>query len=126
LDGQDDGTFRYVLGRLSVRDSGNQLAFTPSPPPAPSAPRWNVSGKVIDFGTLRTDGSVYLVREGNAWVLRPLNRSRAFTVEIDRRKIPVPQTVQAIGGSDERVKPVAGDYWKLPLNGASQYRWPAP
>ena len=40
----------------------------------------NQQGKIIDFGPVRTDGSVLIERESSEWVARTYPRDRAFTL----------------------------------------------
>lgn len=129
LLGVSDGDRRIILGTLSIRDHGQTLTFTPSAE-TPDAPadnqRVNVHGAVIDFGPLRTDGSVALCREGDDWVLRPYPRDRAFTLELQTRRFSMPTEIRSENGATPTVTPTRhGNHWRLPLNGASTYRWPA-
>ena len=72
----------------------------------------------------RTDGSVWLRREGNLWRLKTWPRERNFTLEFSSQRFDQPAQVQCIGGTAAEVTPVpAGSRWRLPLNGASEYRW---
>jgi len=79
---------------------------------------------VVDFGIARTDGSAWLRREGNIWRLKTWPRDRNFTLELSARRFDQPSQVQCTGGSAAQVTPLpAGSRWRLPLNGASEYRW---
>ena len=49
------------------------------------------NARVLDFGPVRTDGSVFLHRDGPDWVLRPFPRDRPFTVESKRRALRPPR-----------------------------------
>lgn len=114
LQGKSDAHSRIILGTLHV--TADEVTFTPTPPEAgrTTAPV-NHEGRVLDFGTIRTNGSVFVHREGPEWVLRPFPRDRPFTVELSAARFGHPASVQVVKG-----------WWRLPLTGAAIYRWPAP
>jgi hypothetical protein len=86
--------------------------------------RLNRMNKRIDFGAVRTDGSVYIGREGDYWFLRPLNRQRMFYVALSSKRFAKPASVETTGGTGTSVQPVEEqEYWSIPLNGAKEYRW---
>jgi hypothetical protein len=133
LQGLDDGTLRIRLGGLHLTNSGTLITFTAEtnlPAFDPSA--WygqhlNNSNTVVDFGDARTDGSIWLHREANAWLLKTWPRQRNFTLEFSRARFDQPAKVQCTGGAASTVTPVpSGSRWVLPLNGASEYRWTNP
>ena len=114
LLGKSDAQSRIILGTLHVAPDG--LTFTPIPPDAaPPAAPVNQSGRVLDFGAVRTNGSAFLRREGPDWTLRPFPRDRPFTLELSDARFGHPAATRVVGG-----------WWRLPLTGAAVYRWPAP
>ena len=130
LQGVDDGTARIRLGVLRLANAGARLSFvaeTNSPSFNPAA--WysqhlNHSNRVVDFGDARTDGSAWLRREGDVWLLKTWPRQRNFTLELSRQRFGQPAKVQCVGGGASEVIPVpTGSRWRLPLNGAMEYRW---
>jgi hypothetical protein len=130
LQGVDDGESRIRLGVLHLANAGAVVTFaaeTNMPAFDPAA--WygrhlNNSNSVVDFGGARTDGSVWLHREGNVWILKTWPRERNFTLEFDRNRFPQPAAVQCIGGTASEAAPEpSGSRWRLPLNGAVEYRW---
>lgn len=129
LLGVDDGSQRIRLGVLHVQSAGSVLTFTPETGAPVDRTPWylahlNVSNVVVDFGDIRTDGSVRLTRNGSAWSLQPWPRDRSFTLELSAQRFDRPPKVQAIGGTNSEVTPIpAGPRWRLPLNGAREYRW---
>jgi hypothetical protein len=131
LRGVDDGTQRIRLGVLHVRASGAQVVFeaetgTGNDPSALYREHLNEAGSVVDFGDVRTDGSVYLRREGGEWILKTWPRERNFTLEFSRTRFGNPAAVRCSGGPASEVIPVpAGSFWRLPLNGSKEYRWTA-
>jgi hypothetical protein len=123
LAGQNDGDTRYILGSITISQSGSKIDFTPVGPQQ-NDPRLNAAGSVVTFPAAQTDGMFSLVQEKGSWVLHPFPRFRNFTVLIKADRIPMPSSVQATGGSTPTVIPIRrGEYWQLPLNGASAYTW---
>jgi hypothetical protein len=113
LQGQSDAHSRIVLGILHVKPDG--LTFTPTPPDTASSNLpVNPDSRVLDFGNIRTNGSLFIYREGADWVLRPYPRDRAFTVKINAAKFGYPLSVS-----------VVNRWWTLPMTGAATYRWPS-
>ncbi|MFA6280551.1 MAG: DUF5696 domain-containing protein [Bdellovibrionales bacterium] len=87
--------------------------------------RVNQSSRVVDFGTIKTNGTVALHREENGiWVLRPLNRERDFEVAINNKHIPMPDVVHEESLAGPKISPIQdGAFWRLPLRGATAYYW---
>lgn len=130
LRGLDDGDSRICLGTIHVRESGTVISFTAetnAPALDPSA--WyvqhlNTSNLVIDFGDIRTDGSVRVRREGDQWVAQTWPRARNFILEFNADRFGPPTMVQAAGSSTNALTPERnGGWWRLPLNGSREYRW---
>jgi Family of unknown function (DUF5696) len=130
LQGVDDGTLRIRLGVLRLANAGTALTFSPETntpafdPTAWSSQHLNSSNTVVDFGDARTDGSIWLHRQGNVCQLQTWPRDRNFTLEFSKTRFDQPAKVQSTGGTAAEVNPVqAGSRWRLPLNGAREYRW---
>jgi len=125
LQGRRDNENRVLLGTLHV--TAQEVSFTPEPPTPLSTEPINTAGKVLDFGPIRTDGSVWIHRDGPDWVLQPLPRDRAFTLELSATRFPMPATVRTIGGGPSRLTPIrSGAWWRLLLHpGVREYRWAA-
>jgi len=130
LQGADDGSSRIRLGVVHIASAGTVLSFTAVTNASVFDPMvWygqhlNNSNLVVDFGIARTDGSAWLRREGNIWRLKTWPRDRNFTLELSAQRFDQPSQVQCTGGSAAQVTPLpAGSRWRLPLNGASEYRW---
>lgn len=126
----DDGTSRIRLGVLHLSEAGAALEFTPETnAPALDPTAWygqhlNNSNRVVDFGCARSDGSAWLQPDGSLWRLKTWPRNRNFTLELSAQRLPPPAAVQCVGASESLVKPIAaGSHWRLPLNGAREYRW---
>ena len=76
LEGVAEGSDRIRLGILWVSEGGRKLAFSPEHETgdrrtALYLERVNQQGKIIDFGPVRTDGSVLVERKGSQWVAGP-------------------------------------------------------
>lgn len=130
LFGRSNSEHRVILGTLTLRDHGKVITFTPTPEPEDTTPaddqHINMMDKVIDFGTLRTNGSISLTRDGDDWVLRTLPRNRAFTLELNTKYLAAPREIRCQDGATTTIVPVQhGEWWSLPLNGATSYRWRA-
>ena len=126
----DVGECRIRLGALRLASGGTVLSFTAETnTPASDPAAWygqhlNNSNRVVDFGDARTDGSAWLHREGDGWVLKTWPRERSFTLELSRHRFGQPAKVQCTCGAAAEVIPVqTGSRWRLPLNGAMEYRW---
>ena len=131
LEGVEDSSGRIRLGTLRVNDGGRKLVFSPERDTdyrraAIYMEHVNQAGKIVDFGPERTDGSVLISSEGSAWVARTFPRDRAFSLLMDPGRFGRPAEIRCSGGRAQSVEPVAeGEFWRLPLVGASQYRWDA-
>ncbi len=113
LLGPADAMHRHIIGTLHVATDG-AVSFTPLQPETRGAAPANGSAPVVDFGSIRTDGGVFVHREGADWVLRPYPVDGAFTVELAAARFGQPAAFPAKDG-----------WWRLPLTGAPVYRWPA-
>src|SRR5450631_424016 len=122
LEGIDDGSgsMRYIIGNLLVSGGGAKLAFTAAAQPAPVADsRLNSVGSSVDFGAIRTDGMVSIVRDSSDWVLRVYPRWRDVTVDLAANAFsPAGLTCEA------RVPQVtlSQGYWHVHTNGAKVCR----
>ena len=115
---------------LHLANTGREVTFTAETNmPAFDPAAWygrhlNNSNRVVDFGSARTDGSVWLHHEGNVWILTTWPRQRNFTLEFDQARFAPPAAVQCPGGTASEATPVPpGSRWRLPLNGAAEYHW---
>lgn len=131
MRGADNRDKRVWLGTLRVSDAGKMIAFEPvRQPEKPLAnndlDHLNVSAKVIDFGSIRTNGSVFIRREGSDWALIPMPRDKSFTVELKASRFGSPKRVSCADGSSPEISVgVKGGWWRLKLNGAKKYAWHA-
>ncbi len=131
LEGVDDGTGRIRLGRLQVREGGKTITFEPERAAGDARlmlyqAHLNTTGKVVDFGAIRTNGSVHVWREGADWVAQTLPRDADFALEFRADRFGSPARVRCLGGKAAEVEPERrAGWWRLPLNGAREYRWPA-
>lgn len=131
MEGVDDGHQRIRLGSLLVHDGGKSISFEVEKRTGDERLKLyssdlNDSEKVIDFGTVRTNGSILVRREGGDWVLRTLPRDVKFAVGFSSTRFPVPSEIRCTGGTSPAATVTPnGNWWGLELNGAGQYRWKA-
>jgi hypothetical protein len=127
LSGADDGTSRIRLGQLHLATNGTSITFTAEDDSDLLALRrqhLNESNQVVNFGDVRTDGSAWLHREGGVWILKTWPRNQNFTLDFSAQRFAQPAGVQCIAGPTNSVAPISlGSQWRLPLNGAGEYRW---
>ncbi|MBN2139094.1 MAG: hypothetical protein JW720_14900 [Sedimentisphaerales bacterium] len=90
LFGDDDGSARYRLGKLIAEGDSDKITnislIKYDLPPQP-APRWNLAGRPVDFGGVKTDGALRCRTKGRAIVLTPLLDAGPATVELEIDKI---------------------------------------
>lgn len=124
-----DGESRAHLGVLHVRNGGATITFDPDTSRQSAAAIYgrnvNNPAAVIDFGPVRTDGSVLIRRTESGWVLQTLPRERAFTLLLDGARFGVPESIACTGGSQASVtpEPAGAGWWRLPMTGAGECRW---
>jgi hypothetical protein len=134
LDGTSAGGDRILLGILHVGDDGKPLTFDPAPgdeDPARALYRQhlNTNSVVVDFGPVRTNGSVLIRREGPDWVLRAMPVGSNAMVTLATATFGAPAQITCVNGKAATETPTplesSHGFWTLPLNGATQYHWPA-
>jgi hypothetical protein len=125
LLGKSDSDRRIVLGTLNV--AGDNVSFVPVQPIAVHNDRINTKDVVIDFGTVRTNGSAWIHKVGTSWILQPMPTDMPFELDFKSTEFGSPATVTALGSTPHQVKTVAlgAGWWKLPLDASSCYSWPA-
>jgi len=129
--GPKDPGGRVVLGWIVIADGGRVIRFEPNTNRGnasglASSQRLNGNGTVVTFASVKTDGSVFIERDGDKWVLRTMPRNRPFTVLLNPARFGTPDRVQCVHADTPYVQPVPTDgWWRLPLTGAREYRWPA-
>jgi hypothetical protein len=69
---------------------------------------------------------VNLRKEGQEWVLTTYPVDAEFEVLLSESVFRAPYEVASAGGAERSVKveKVEGGWWKIPLNGATEYRFP--
>ncbi|MEJ5251540.1 MAG: hypothetical protein HPY54_09890 [Chthonomonadetes bacterium] len=129
MEGEVDRHGRNLLGVLQIRDGGRSIRFVPERSTGEErlalyTTHLNTEGKVIDFGSVRTNGSVFIRRRGQGWELIAMPRDDDFVIELNTSRFPVPERVQCVDGDVPAVQPVLnGKWWRLRLSGARAYRW---
>ncbi len=129
LVGKRDETGRCIIGTVQLRDGGKTLKmvktdFVEEPHPVSSAV--NATGRMMDFGDIKTDGSVLLRREGDRWVLRVLPTDRAVQLQLRATDWPVPVAIEGVKAKAP-VKPgaVTNGWWSCSVWGGDIIAWPA-
>lgn len=93
LQGDDDGSSRIIVGTLHVANHGMLLTFTKDTktsisPLAQLHAHQNVNGTTVDFGPIRTNGSLLLKRQqAGRWKLIPFPRDRVFPITLQAAAI---------------------------------------
>ena len=104
-----DDSGRVRGGYLHVENSAISWEPEPTDPAlAARTERLNVSGKLVDFGPVVTNGAFRLLHDGTNWQLIPLPNSASFHVELHLDQLNAGgQKVQAITATDAEGNPGA-------------------
>jgi hypothetical protein len=90
LLGDDDGSRRYILGKLVAEGTGENITnirlIKHKPKPRP-LPRWNVGRSPVDFGPVVTEGAFRCRSEGDNITVTPLPGLEPFTVTLRADKL---------------------------------------
>jgi hypothetical protein len=122
LAGNDDGSNRYILGNLAISQHATTVRWQAASP-APAENRLNASGSVVDFGSVRTNGMIWMHKSGNTWTLQVFPHNTSVSVALEASRFPTPHAVQA-ESSSQSVQPKENNgYWTLPINGSASYTW---
>lgn len=127
LYGNNDGNLRYTVGNITVSNSGANVMFRAIPISIPNPdPRLNSAGVPVNFGTIRTDGMVFLQQTGensDSLKLSSYPRSREVVVQIDSAIIPMPPSVTCDNGDVLVPYVPAAPYWQVDLRGRKYCMW---
>ncbi len=130
LKGTAAGRRRVLIGRLAVERRGGGVATVKLLPIAEEQreqralrrrflERMNAAGASVDFGAVRTDGSVKLYKREDALTLLPYPRETEFVVQLD-----IATLVPGRRGDEAVVHALASDGNRLgPVRAASNRRW---
>jgi len=86
LQGDDDGTRRYRLGKLLVKGNADKVSgigFVPAKPKRQEPIRVNYKKVTIDFGPVTTNGAVRIIRRPNGLRIVPLPECPPFVLTMD-------------------------------------------
>ncbi|WP_165227259.1 DUF5696 domain-containing protein [Aquisphaera insulae] len=130
LDGVQDGDARIRLGTLKVANGGRTLRLDRETAEDESGgaiylEHVNAENRIVDFGSVRTDGGVLLRRQGSRWTAWVFPRDRAFTLFLDPGRFGRPASISGDGGKRVVVPKVEEGSWRLPLDGSARYEWDA-
>jgi hypothetical protein len=128
LYGNNDGTLRYTVGSVTLSNKGANLAFSTIPVKiAQPDARLNSSGAVLNFGTLRTDGMVWiqqLAGQSQSQIqISSYPRSRKVVVNIESATIPMPASLLCDNGDVIMPTAVAGGAWQVNLRSRKYCTW---
>lgn len=129
LEGEVDRHGRNLLGVLQIRDGGKTIRFVPESSTGEQRlalyrSHLNEEGKVVDFGAVRTNGSVLIRRQGRGWSLIAYPRDGDFVIDLSTSRFPMPERVQCVDGDVPVRQPMRqGNWWRLRLSGARTYYW---
>ncbi|UCH33389.1 MAG: hypothetical protein JSV65_12500 [Armatimonadota bacterium] len=118
LRGKLDSSGRVVLGEITVAPDGAvAFAATEEADIADRAAeferRMNREGKLVDFGKIAADGTVFIRREGGALRVMPIPRGRAGTLTLRLRELGLNwerAQVSAVGVDGEELRG-----WEAPV-----------
>ncbi|MHB1459651.1 MAG: hypothetical protein ACYC0V_22290, partial [Armatimonadota bacterium] len=129
IEGVGDDHNRALMGILHVSNNGKTITFTKEKSSGDERTalynkNLNLQRSIVDFGDIRTNGSVMIRRNGAFWELQTLPGDKEFTVELKIARFTLPKSVESIGGSSETASIFSTDkWWQIKLNGAAKYRW---
>lgn len=133
LEGVDDGHGRIVLGVLHVRQNGTRIEFNPERGRGSARLQayrghLNEDRRLVDFGDVRTNGTVWMRREGNLWTMRSMPGSAPCVVDLEAGRFGRPRRVERMGSSGPSAVPPtrAGGFWRITLDPGFLYQWRAP
>ena len=125
LIGDANASGQYAVGEIRVqKDRPISLI---SGPPGAIHESGAESTSLLDFGTVQTDGMIFLKRQGDEWQLTPFPRTRDFTVLLNRNVFPLPTAIRSNDTTAFSFKPEreSNKWWRINLSGARSYSWSA-
>jgi len=130
LYGNNDGNLRYNLGTVTLSNNGATITFTPAAVVIASPDRrLNSSGQAVDFGSLRTDGMVWLQEQHDATTttfrLSSYPRSRDVLIQFNSSFVPMPESLACDNGDVISPAIDPGGYWRVDLRARKFCSWTA-
>ncbi|RRA48238.1 hypothetical protein [Acidipila sp. EB88] len=129
LYGNNDGTGRYIVGNMTVANSGATITFSPTPVAVPNTDSRMNTGQVADFGVVRTDGmlSIQLEQSGaNAgrFTMRTYPRYRDVVTQVSKQLLAMPTQLSCADGSILLPSATSdGAHWQVDLRGKKYCTW---
>jgi len=99
LRGDNDGTARYLVGRLAVEGTDGKVTavrLLPQKSAPRPASRWNLHGRPVDFGHAVTTGAFRCRRDGRTITVTPLPDLPAFAVTLRPDRLGAQGAVTAL------------------------------
>jgi hypothetical protein len=127
LFGNNDGTQRYTVGKITIANNGTNISFAPVSTSINNPdPRLNSAGSVVDFGPVRTDGMVMLRQitnsGSNTLQLSAYPRSRDVVVQFNPHSVATPASLTCDNG-DILTPTLTQGYWQVDLRGRKYCSW---
>jgi hypothetical protein len=127
LFGNNDGTQRYTVGKITIANNGANISFAPVATSINNPdPRLNSAGSVVDFGPVRTDGMVTLRQitnsGSNTLQLSAYPRSRDVVVQFNPHSVATPASLTCDNG-DVLTPTFTQGYWQVNLRGRKYCSW---
>ena len=119
VDYADNGNSLFINSRNPANDpfmAGLAEGFSLDIPG-----RVNMSGKVVDFGDVRTNGEVFLSCTHGAWTLRNYRPEADVVIELAKARFQKIDNLQ--GDNAPLAAQDTGTHWRIPTNGAALYHW---
>jgi len=107
IPGRRDSTGRSDGGTLLFTGKADAVKYKP-PLPDESTERLNITGKIVDFGSIKTNGAFRLLKDKRLVI--PLPGSRPFDIELDLDALGLPEKpahVEALSENLEKQEELA-------------------
>ena len=82
-------------------DGTISVEYEPAPPHE-STKRLNIAGKVVDFGTVKTNGAFRLLKDERLVI--PLPGSKAFDIKLDLAALGLPTKLEQVEALNEELE----------------------
>jgi hypothetical protein len=128
LYGNNDGNLRYTVGSITLSNNGANLALRMIPVAiAQPDARMNSTGAVLNFGTLSTDGMVWVQQQTgqsqSQLRISSYPRLRNVVVKINSATLPMPASLLCDNGDVLVPLAVSGGNWQVNLRSRKYCSW---
>ena len=111
LMGKDADSRRYLVGTVTIQ--GDSVSFEPYHPTAEDLlpkrylKRVNTKGQVVDFGNIRTNGSIIIKKDGKKRLIIPYPRGEKFQIELSQELLEQTLAQTKVVALDSKRTPIA-------------------